>query len=93
MCAATVLMFSHDIKFSALRNTPRPRQNGRNFSHDTLKRFFLNENLTIAIKNSLKVVPRVRISNITALVQIMAWRRPGDRPLSEPTRTIRTPSF
>ena len=24
------------------------------------------------------------INNIPALVQIMAWRRPGDKPLSEP---------
>ena len=28
--------------------------------------------------------PRVPINNIPALVQIMAWRRPGDKPLSEP---------
>ena len=33
---------------------------------------------------SLKFVPKVRINNIPALVQIMAWRRPGDKPLSEP---------
>ena len=32
----------------------------------------------------MKVVPKVRITNIPALVQIMAWRRPGDKPLSEP---------
>ena len=24
------------------------------------------------------------INNILALVQVMAWRRPGDKPLSEP---------
>ena len=36
------------------------------------------------IKNSLKFVPKGSINNITALVQIMAWRRPGDKPLSEP---------
>ena len=29
-------------------------------------------------------VPKVRINNIPALVQIMAWRRPGDKSLSEP---------
>ena len=30
-------------------------------------------------------VPKVRINNIPALVQIiMAWRQPGDKPLSEP---------
>ena len=29
-------------------------------------------------------VPKVPHNNIPALVQIMAWRRPGDKPLSEP---------
>ena len=33
---------------------------------------------------SLKFVPKCPINNIPALVQIMAWRRPGDKPLSEP---------
>ena len=33
---------------------------------------------------SLKFVPKGRINNIPALVQIMAWRRPGNKPLSEP---------
>ena len=33
---------------------------------------------------SMKFVPRVPIYNIPALVQIMAWRRLGDKPLSEP---------
>ena len=36
------------------------------------------------IKNSLKFVPKGPINDIPALVQIMAWRRPGDKPLSEP---------
>ena len=31
-----------------------------------------------------KFVPKVPNDNISALVQIMAWRRPGDKPLSEP---------
>ena len=34
---------------------------------------------------SLKFVPTGPINNIPALVQIMAWRRPGDKPLSETT--------
>ena len=38
----------------------------------------------ILIKISLKFVPKVPINNIPSLVQIMAWRRPGDKPLSEP---------
>ena len=44
----------------------------------------LNEHGWISIKISLKFVPKGRINNIPALVQIMAWRRPGDKPLSEP---------
>ena len=38
----------------------------------------------ISIKVSLKFVPKGPINNIAALFQIMAWRRPGDKPLSEP---------
>ena len=37
----------------------------------------------VPIKISLKFVPKGPINDITALVQIMAWRRPGDKPLSE----------
>ena len=65
-------------------NTLRPRQNGRHFPDDILKWIFLNGNVWISIKISLKVVPEVPINNIPALVQIMAWRRSGDKPLSEP---------
>ena len=38
-------------------NTLRPRQNGRRFADDTFKRIFLNENVRILIKISLKFVP------------------------------------
>ena len=65
-------------------NTLRPRQNGRRFADDTFKRIFLNENVRISIKISLKFVPKGPINNIPALVQILAWRRSGDKPLSEP---------
>ena len=44
----------------------------------------MNENVRISIKFSLKFVAKGPINNIPALVQIMAWRRPGDKPLSEP---------
>ena len=56
-------------------NTLRPRQNGRRFADDTFKRIFLNENVRISIKISLKFVPKGPINNIPALVQILAWRR------------------
>ena len=65
-------------------NTLRSRQNGHHFSDDILKWLSLNENLWITIKISLKFVLRGPINNIPALVQIMAWRWPGDKPLSEP---------
>ena len=64
--------------------TLRPRQNGRRFADDTFKRIFLNENVRIAIKISLKFVPMCSISNISELVQIMVRPRPGDKPLYEP---------
>ena len=65
-------------------NTLRPRQYGHRFADDTFMRIFLNENVRISIKVSLKFVPKGPINNIPALVQIMAWRRSGDKPLSEP---------
>ena len=65
-------------------NPLRPRQNGGHFPDDIIKCIFLNENVWISITNSLKFVPKGPINNIPALVQIMAWRRPGDKPLFEP---------
>ena len=64
-------------------NSLRPRLNRRSFSDDILKCIYVNENLWIPIKISLKFVPKGPIDNIPALVQIMAWCRPGDKPLSE----------
>ena len=45
-------------------NTSRPRQNGRLFADDTFKRIFLNENIRISIKISLKFVPKGLINII-----------------------------
>ena len=53
------------------------------FTDDIFKWFFLNENVWISPKISLKFVPKIRINNIPTLVQIMAWCLPGDKPLSE----------
>ena len=69
---------------SSCLNTLRPRQNGRRFADDTFKRIFLNENARISIEVSLRFVPKGPINNIPALVQIMAWCRSGEKPLSEP---------
>ena len=73
---------SHDICREI--NSLRPRQNGRLFADDTFKHIFLNENIIISTKNSLKFVPKGLINKIPALVLIMAWCRSGDKPLSEP---------
>ena len=60
-------------------NTLRLRQNCRHFADNIFKCHFLNENVWI----SVKFVPKLWISNILGLVQIMAWHHPGDKPLSE----------
>ena len=71
------------LEWSSL-NSLRPRRKIRHFPDDTFKCIFVNENVWIVLKISLTFVPKVGINNIPALVQIMAWRRPGDKPLSEP---------
>ena len=56
---------------------------GRDKVDVIFKWIFLNENICILIGISLKFAPKGLINNITALAKIMAWRRPGNRPLSE----------
>ena len=51
---------------------------------DIFKCIFLSENDRILIKISLTFVPRSPIDNKPALVQVMAWRRIGDKSLPEP---------
>ena len=65
-------------------NTLRARQNCRHFADDIFKRIFLNENVWISLKIWLNFVSKVPINNIPAMVQIMVWRRSGDKPLSQP---------
>ena len=62
----------------------RPRQNGRHFADDIYKCIFRNETVWISIKISLKFVPWGLINNTPPLVQMMAWRRTGDKPSFEP---------
>ena len=65
-------------------NTSRPGQNDRHFPDGIFQCIFLDGKFWISLKIAPKFVPKVRINNIPALVQIMAWRRGGDKPLSEP---------
>ena len=52
---------------------------------------FLESNGWISIKTSLKFVPKGPGDNIPALVQIMAWHRPGDKHFSE-SMMVRLPT-
>ena len=47
---------------------------------------FLNENDCLSSQISLKFAPEGPIYNTPALVQIMAWHRLGDKPLSAPMK-------
>ena len=49
--------------------------------------FSWNENFRISIEMSLNLVPKGPIDNKSVLVQVMAWRRTGDKPLPEPMLT------
>ena len=69
-------------------NTLRLRQNGCHFPDNIFKCVFLNEKVRILVEISLKFVPKGPINNIPALVQIMAWCWPGDKPLFDPMMII-----
>ena len=75
---------SRITKLLGLLNTLRLRQNGRHFPDNIFKYIFWNENAWISVKISLKFVLKGPINNIPASVQIMGWRRPGDKSLSAP---------
>ena len=81
-----VVVFSHndDCLLRLPFSTLRPRHDGHYFANDIFKCSFLSENVRISIKIPLKFVPKRRINNILALVQIMAWRQSDDKPLSKP---------
>ena len=57
------------------------------------KCIFLNENFRISIQISLKFVPKGPIDNKSALVQVMAWCRTGDKTLPEPVLTQSTDAY
>ena len=58
------------------------------FSRRHFNCIFSNKNNWVSIKISLKSVPEGPVCNSPALIQIMAWRRSGDKPLSEPMIAI-----
>ena len=68
-------------------NTLRQRQNGRHFADAIFRCIFVYEKFWILIKISLEFVPKGPIDNNSTLVQVMAWRQTGDKPLPEPMMT------
>ena len=76
--------FNYIVLQCTPNNTSLPGQNGRNRGRRHFKWIFLYDNVWISIKISLKFVSKGSINNGGALVQIMAWRRTVDKPLSGP---------
>ena len=60
------------------------RQNCHNFADSIFKCSLFYKKLSISFQISLKFVSNGSINNNPTLVQIMAWRRTGDKPSSEP---------
>ena len=60
---------------------------------DIFKCIFSNENVRIPIQISLKFVPRAPIDIKSALVQVMAWRRTGDKSLPKAMMTQFTDAY
>ena len=76
-CMIGDLEIIHNFLFDTLWQ----RHNDRCTPDDIFEYIFLNLNVKHSIKITLRFVP---INNIPVLVQIMAWRRPGGKPFSEP---------
>ena len=75
---------------TAVNSFPR---NGRHFPDDSFKCIFINEKICTLILISLKFAPKGPVNNIPTMVQIMAWRRSGDKPLSDSMLTYFTDAY
>ena len=82
-----------DLLCLGILNSSLHGQNDRHFADDIFKCIFMNENICTSIQFSLKSVPKHPTINKTALVQVMAWRRSGDKPLLEPIPIQFTDSY
>ena len=72
---------------SGIFKTHAPLTKWPPFWQTTLSNAFFNETDSISIRISLQFDPRSPIDTYSVLVQVMAWRRKGDKPLSEPMLT------
>ena len=80
-----ITWLGHEIMlYTVCLNTLRLRQNECHITDDIMKCIFMIKYILISINISMKFVSNGPINTITALVQMMAWCRPGDKPLCEP---------
>ena len=75
-----------ELRLFCINSSP-PGQNGHHFVNNIFKYIFRNKKKRYSIQISLEVFPKGPIDNKSTLVQVMAWRQTGDKPLPEPMLT------
>ena len=60
---------------------------------DDIFKFIFNESVWISITISLKFIPKGPINYNSALVQVVAWHRTGEKPLPESMLTKSTDAY
>ena len=80
----TKTITSYGVTWPQCVNSSPPGQNGRHFADDVFGCIFVNGSFCILSKVLLKFVAKGPIDNNPILVQMLAWCRFGDKPLSEP---------
>ena len=70
-------------------NTLTPKQDGHHFVDGILKCLLFNENVRLSIKISMNIVSSGPVNNNS----VIAWRRTGDKPLSEPMMVYFTDAY
>ena len=68
-------------------NTLRPEQFGWQFAKNIFQYIFLNKNWLMLMEILLRFLPYDPINSKSAVVQVMAWHRTGDKPIPEPMMT------
>ena len=79
-CIEIIFICTRGLFVNSFNSSPTG-QNGRHVADNIFNRIFLNENVSISIQISLKFVCKGQVDNKSALVQVMAWRWTGDKPL------------
>ena len=80
------------LEFTVLTHLPLDKM-AAILADDIFKHIFFNENIRISIQISLKFVPMSLIDNTSAFVQVMDWRRAGDKPSPEAMMTQFTDAY